>query len=49
MEAKERKDDVGEDAMALAVKYSGRGKEAKKEEVRQMPKVTSTEIKKSTG
>ena len=31
MEAKERKDDVGEDAMALAVKYSGRGKEAKKE------------------
>ena len=31
MEAKERKDDVGEDAMALAVKYSGRGNEAKKE------------------
>lgn len=23
--------DIGEDAMALAVKYSGRGKEAKKE------------------
>lgn len=31
MEAKERKDDVAEDAMALAVKYSGRGKEAQKE------------------
>lgn len=31
MEAKERKDDVGEDAMALAVKYGGRGKAAKKE------------------
>lgn len=31
MEEKERKDDIGEDAMALAVKYSSRGKEAKKE------------------
>lgn len=31
MEAKERKDDIGEDAMALAVKYSGIGKAVKKE------------------
>ena len=31
IEPKERKDDIGEDAMALAVKYNRRGKEAKKE------------------
>ena len=31
MKAKEKNNDIGEDAMALTVKYSGRGKAAKKE------------------
>lgn len=49
MEAKERKDDVGEDAVALAVKYSGRGKAAKKEGGETDAKSNINRDKESTG
>ena len=49
MEAKKRKDDVGEDAMALAVKYSGRGKGAKKEGGGTDAKSNINRDKESTG
>ena len=49
MEVKERKDDVGEDAMALAVKYSGRGKADKKEGGETDAKSNIDRDKESTG